>query len=110
MCVEGNVSGRECEWRGMCVEGNVSGGECEWRGISAPAGVCLQGHTYIPAADTMVKHSAACVGGGADCDFGDVPEGMDIVVTHMPCLLPSRSGGVDVAAPQLVAALHRTGG
>lgn len=44
-----------------------------------------------------------------DRDFLDMPVGCDIVVTHMPCLLPRRGGGTDVAQPALCSALLRTG-
>eukprot|EP00927_Polykrikos_kofoidii_P037365 TRINITY_DN31510_c0_g3_i1.p1 TRINITY_DN31510_c0_g3~~TRINITY_DN31510_c0_g3_i1.p1 ORF type:complete len:494 (-),score=59.00 TRINITY_DN31510_c0_g3_i1:282-1712(-) len=44
-----------------------------------------------------------------DYDYTDLPEGLDIVITHGPALLPGRRGAIRETNPQLISALRRVG-
>jgi len=74
-----------------------------------------------------LEHDEVCVGGvhvfgspfgywggdndaflSRDCDYTDLPAGMDIVVTHMPAILPSEGSQLREDL-NLTSALHRTG-
>lgn len=43
-----------------------------------------------------------------DCDYTDMPSGTNIMMTHIPAILPSEDGGQDEDL-QMTAALHRSG-
>ena len=41
-------------------------------------------------------------------DYSDLPEGVQIVMTHYPCLLPGRNG-LSIALPELAQKMHQIG-
>lgn len=89
----------------------------------------LDASATVGAPPVYLEHTAATVGGlrffgspyayygshndafldPRGADFGRLPASVDVVVTHMPCVLPDRGGRTAEAQPGLGAALRRCG-